>query len=239
MTMRLATPFVLASLFLAGCSEDPPSGDPIAVGLITPDVWKVDGSPDYMLVWIHNLHSGSVQVRWNVTMGDGSGLPDGWILKASRESATLQPLGTKQTTSRGVTYPDWQWSLLSLQLPAGTAPADHALRIDAGPITHEFTLRINSTTTRVSKPGDNVDVNYDGRFADTDQSFDDGSFPTRLGGGQTVPGFDNGLMGLALREKATLILPPALAYGYDQTDPSYQKFNGKTLKFVVEIAAFK
>ncbi|MCA1819415.1 MAG: FKBP-type peptidyl-prolyl cis-trans isomerase [Halobacteriales archaeon] len=83
-------------------------------------------------------------------------------------------------------------------------------------------------------------VHYDGRFEDDGSSFDDGDFPTTLGSGQTVPGFDNGLMGLAAGETAVLHIPPAFAYGYDNADGSgYEQFNGRTLKFMVTVTALQ
>lgn len=233
-------PFLLAAgIILAGCNGDGPAKPEVTVGLITPGVWKVDAPTDYMLVWIHNEVAGTTQVMWNVTMADGTPLPAGWASKSTLASAWLQPKGSKVTNPAGrVSYPDWTWSRLSLDVPPDTAPADHALRINAGPLAYPFTLKINSTAARVSKPGDNVEVRYDGTFNATGVRFDDGEFPTKLGSGQTVPGFDSGLMGLALDEKAVLIIPPALAYGYDNTDPGYTKFNGQTLRFDVSIIKF-
>ncbi|HEX2065891.1 MAG TPA: FKBP-type peptidyl-prolyl cis-trans isomerase, partial [Candidatus Thermoplasmatota archaeon] len=94
-----------------------------------------------------------------------------------------------------------------------------------------------------------VTVQYDGRFEDDGSRFDDGSFDTTLGSGRTVSGFDNGLMGLAPGETATLHIPPAFAYGYDNVKPTPQqaqqgypdmtKFNGRTLVFTVTIKGMR
>lgn len=229
---------IVAGVMLAGCNGDVVAAPRVTIGLITPGTWVVDGSPDYMLVWIHNEMRGSTRVRWDVALADGSPLPDGWTVARSRDGADLQPKGSKQTGPAGPSYPDWQWSRLSLQLPAGTTPGEHRLRIDSGHGVHEFTLKVNGTATRVSRPGDHVVVEYDGRFDHNGTRFDAGDFDTTLGSGGTVTGFDNGLMGLMQGENATLVIPPALAYGYDQTDPSRVKFNGRALRFEVRIREF-
>jgi FKBP-type peptidyl-prolyl cis-trans isomerase len=42
-------------------------------------------------------------------------------------------------------------------------------------------------------------------------------------------------MGLAVGETASLHIPPAFAYGYDNPAGNYQKFNGRTLLFIVTL----
>tara|TARA_B100000700_G_scaffold38872_3_gene38870 strand:- start:716 stop:1588 length:873 start_codon:yes stop_codon:yes gene_type:complete len=68
-----------------------------------------------------------------------------------------------------------------------------------------------------AKTGDNVSVHYSGYLADGtkfDSSHDRGqpfSFP--LGGGRVIKGWDQGIVGMKLGGKRTLIIPPDLGYG--------------------------
>ena len=68
------------------------------------------------------------------------------------------------------------------------------------------------------KNGDSVSVNYTGRLEDGtifDTSIQEGREPltATLGQGQLIPGFENGLMGMAIGEKRTIEIEPQDAYG--------------------------
>ncbi len=69
----------------------------------------------------------------------------------------------------------------------------------------------------VIKKGDNVKVHYSGYFRDGkmfDSSVDRGQpFQLKVGMGQVIPGWDEGLLLLKKGEKAKLIIPYNLAYG--------------------------
>lgn len=60
--------------------------------------------------------------------------------------------------------------------------------------------------------GQTVAVKYAGRLL-SDKQFDAGSFSFRLGVGQVVPGFDEGIAKLKVGEKGTIIFPSSLGYG--------------------------
>jgi FKBP-type peptidyl-prolyl cis-trans isomerase len=153
-------PFFAAVLLLAagmaGCAA--PLGG-VEADFITPGVWDVHGSTDYMYAWAHN---------------------------------------------------------------GGSAAKE--------------TLVIAAARGKVSGPNSKVSVHYDGHFLATDERFQDGDFSTTLGQtpSETVPGFDNGLMGLALGETADLHLPAAFGYGF-APDASHAQFAGKDLRFIVTI----
>jgi FKBP-type peptidyl-prolyl cis-trans isomerase 2 len=73
----------------------------------------------------------------------------------------------------------------------------------------------NNTTTKI---GDTVTVHYTGKFEDGnvfDSSLTEGREPlkTKLGEGQLISGFENGLIGMAVGEKKTITLSPEEAYG--------------------------
>ena len=68
------------------------------------------------------------------------------------------------------------------------------------------------------KYGDSVSVNYTGRLEDGtifDTSLQEGRTPltAKLGQGQLIPGFENGLIGMSIGEKKTIEIDPKDAYG--------------------------
>ena len=67
-----------------------------------------------------------------------------------------------------------------------------------------------------AKAGDTVKVHYTGTFEDGVQ-FDssEGQEPllVKIGAGETIPGFDKGLEGMAVGDKKTINIPAAEAYG--------------------------
>ena len=68
-----------------------------------------------------------------------------------------------------------------------------------------------------AKSGDNVTVHYRGTLTDGtkfDASYDRGQpFPFRLGGGQVIKGWDQGVAGMKVGGKRKLTIPPDLGYG--------------------------
>lgn len=67
-----------------------------------------------------------------------------------------------------------------------------------------------------AKNGDKVKVHYKGSLKDG-KVFDssEGKEPLEftIGGGQVIPGFENGVLGLSAGEKKTIVIPCAQAYG--------------------------
>jgi hypothetical protein len=240
----LVLPVLIAALLLAGafagCTDDTPlpATAKIEAGLITPGAWIVNGKPDHILAWAHNQATTAVTIGWHMEFANGTDTPASWKLSSEAPVATLQANHTKTRLGGQVEYPDWAWTLFTIEIPDDTPGAEHKMVLDTGKTRHEFTMKIAANRSRVSHPQDEVELHYDGKFHNTGQTFDDGEFSTTLGSGQTVPGFDYGLMGLAVGENAALILPPPLGYGYDQTQTGYTKFNGQTLRFEVKILKF-
>ena len=62
------------------------------------------------------------------------------------------------------------------------------------------------------KAGQAVIVSYSGRLLN-DKIFDSGKYPFKLGIGEAVGGFDEGISKMKVGEKATIIFPSKLGYG--------------------------
>jgi peptidylprolyl isomerase len=93
-------------------------------------------------------------------------------------------------------------------------------------------------TGPAAKAGDPITVNYIGvNFKGGkafDNSYDRGQpFPFQLGGGQVIPGWDNGLVGMKVGGRRELIIPPSQAYGPQGQPPTIQP--NETLVFVVDL----
>lgn len=92
-----------------------------------------------------------------------------------------------------------------------------------------------------AKPGNTVTVNYLGTLINGtkfDSSYDRGqSFSFLLGGGQVIPGWDQGLLGMKVGGKRKLTIPPTLAYG-ERGVPGAIPPNS-TLIFEVELLGIK
>jgi peptidylprolyl isomerase len=89
-----------------------------------------------------------------------------------------------------------------------------------------------------AKPGDTLNVQYVGVDYDSGKEFDsswDGGqpFTFQLGGGQVIPGWDQGIQGMKVGGRRELIVPPDLAYGKQGQPPAIGP--NATLVFVVDL----
>jgi hypothetical protein len=231
--MRAFLAAALVLVTIAGCAA--PSAPSLEGDAIVPGTWRVSGHVDHLLFWARNLGSAEATITWRLVQADGTAVPASWNLSFDPPTSTLAPAGTKRTEGGRTTYPDWQWSLATVTLPPDVPAGAQSLRLVLDGFERVVTMEVSAERGRVSAPGDRVTVQYAGRFGDNQQEFDSGSFATTLGSGETVPGFDYGLMGLAKNERLTLVVPPALAYGYDNPAGQFQRFNGRTLLFTVQL----
>jgi peptidylprolyl isomerase len=93
----------------------------------------------------------------------------------------------------------------------------------------------------VAEPGTTITVQYVGEVYDTkkkfDSSWDQGKPLTfKLGGGQVIPGWETGLVGMEVSDRRELVIPPDLAYGDEKVGSIPPN---STLVFVVDLLRVK
>jgi FKBP-type peptidyl-prolyl cis-trans isomerase len=101
--------------------------------------------------------------------------------------------------------------------PEPTQAADNSKSND-NPMELKIETTKQGTGDRVVKAGDTISVLYTGKLTDGtkfDSSFDHGGqpFSFKVGAGQVIAGWDQGLPGAKIGEKRTLIIPSSLGYG--------------------------
>jgi len=89
-------------------------------------------------------------------------------------------------------------------------------------------------------PGMSVDVHYVGVSWSTGKQFDaswdrNDSFQFRLGAGQVIAGWDEGVVGMKLGGRRRLTIPPEMGYGSRGAGGVIK--GGETLVFVVDLLA--
>jgi len=94
-----------------------------------------------------------------------------------------------------------------------TVPDDAYVTTDSGLKYHDFTVGDGAEATA----GDNVTVHYRGWLTDDtqfDASYDRNEpFTFRLGAGQVIQGWDEGVKGMTVGGERQLVIPPELGYG--------------------------
>eukprot|EP01119_Soliformovum_irregulare_P005635 TRINITY_DN17394_c0_g1_i1.p1 TRINITY_DN17394_c0_g1~~TRINITY_DN17394_c0_g1_i1.p1 ORF type:complete len:141 (+),score=36.58 TRINITY_DN17394_c0_g1_i1:29-451(+) len=97
------------------------------------------------------------------------------------------------------------------------------------------------TCDRKTKAGDTLKIHYTGTLQDGtkfDSSLDRGDpFSFRLGSGQVIKGWDQGLNGMCVGEKRRLTIPSHLGYGDRGSPPTIP--GGATLIFTTELIAIQ
>jgi FKBP-type peptidyl-prolyl cis-trans isomerase len=92
-------------------------------------------------------------------------------------------------------------------------------------------------TGATAATGDTVTVNYIGTFTNGtkfDSSYDRNQpFPFRVGAGQVIAGWDQGVPGMRVGGKRRLTIPPSLAYGSAGRPPTIP--GNATLVFEIEL----
>lgn len=102
------------------------------------------------------------------------------------------------------------------------------------------TLSTGDTQSAIAKSGDTVSIHYTGLL--TNGTTFDSSIPRgtplefKLGGGNVIAGFENGIIGMHVGEKRKLTIPPHLAYGSRAIGPIPAN---STLIFEIELVSIK
>jgi len=89
-----------------------------------------------------------------------------------------------------------------------------------------------------AKAGDKVTVQYVGVNYENGKEFDSSwsrsePFPFSLGGGEVIPGWDQGIVGMKVGGRRELIIPPELGYGESGYPPAIPP--NETLVFVIDL----
>jgi peptidylprolyl isomerase len=122
--------------------------------------------------------------------------------------------------------------------PAATKPK---ITKPPGPKPKKLVVKdLKVGTGAEAKPGDKVSVQYVGvsysNGRQFDASWDRGEpFSFTLGGGQVIPGWDQGVAGMKVGGRRELIIPPDLAYGPQGQPPTIGP--NETLIFVVDLVS--
>ena len=138
----------------------------------------------------------------------------------------------------------WVLAVLALVVLAGCSSGTPAAAPQGGkPVTTSDGLQYTDDqvgTGAVAEPGKNVSVHYTGWLMNGtkfDSSRDRGQpFTFPLGAGRVIKGWDEGVAGMRVGGKRTLIIPPDLGYGSRATGPIPAN---STLKFEVELLDVK
>ncbi|KJA24862.1 hypothetical protein HYPSUDRAFT_1073243 [Hypholoma sublateritium FD-334 SS-4] len=91
--------------------------------------------------------------------------------------------------------------------------------------------------TRFPKRGDKIHIHYVCKLMSTgeivDDSRDRGPFPTEIGTGKVIKGWDEGIMRMSRGQKALLTISPNLAYGANGSPPNIPP--NEHLQFEIEL----
>jgi peptidylprolyl isomerase len=122
-----------------------------------------------------------------------------------------------------------------------TVPNGPTVKLPTGPAPTQLVVKnLKTGTGPAAKPGDQVSVQYVGVLYDNgskfDSSYDHGQpFSFKLGGGQVIQGWDQGVAGMKAGGSRELIIPPSLAYGPQGQPPTIPP--NATLAFVIDLVS--
>jgi peptidylprolyl isomerase len=125
---------------------------------------------------------------------------------------------------------------------SGPLSTEPKVQVPSGaPPTHLVVKDLVVGTGATVKSGSQVTVNYVGVLYKTGKTFSASwtshqTFgPFRVGAGAVIPGWDEGLIGMRVRGRRELIIPPSLAYKAAGRPPTIP--GNATLIFVVDLLA--
>merc|ERR1712194_849532 len=98
-------------------------------------------------------------------------------------------------------------------------------------------FRAGNKSGAVAKRGRKVKVKYAGRLASNGKQFDKGTIEFRLGVGEVIRGWDDGVADMQVGEKRRLMVPAQLGYGARGAPPDIPR--NAALVFDVELLGVK
>ena len=122
---------------------------------------------------------------------------------------------------------------------AEAEPTKPVVKVPEGAPPKKLEIKdLSRGTGAVAEAGDEVTVQYVGVDYKTGEEFDASwergePFAFQLGGGQVIPGWDQGVEGMRVGGRRELIIPPDLAYGAAGAPPAIAP--NATLVFVVDL----
>ena len=127
-------------------------------------------------------------------------------------------------------------SKASIEIPNGPT-----VELPTGPAPTQLVVKdLKTGTGAEAKSGDQISVQYVGVLYDNgtkfDSSYDHGQpFSFKLGGGNVIPGWDQGVAGMKVGGRRELVIPPNLAYGAQGQPPTIPA--NATLVFVIDLVS--
>jgi peptidylprolyl isomerase len=131
---------------------------------------------------------------------------------------------------------DEKASKASIEIPNGPT-----VELPTGPAPTQLVVKdLKTGTGAEAKSGDQISVQYVGVLYDNgtkfDSSYDHGQpFSFKLGGGNVIPGWDQGVAGMKVGGRRELVIPPNLAYGAQGQPPTIPA--NATLVFVIDLVS--
>jgi len=143
--------------------------------------------------------------------------PSSPAAKPSKENAPEKPSSPAVTPSKVV--PMVAYAASSPKPQQATAKPAAKEQQSASSVTHRVlpsglryeVLKVGNGLQ--AKPGKKVKVRYEGRLGRTGQRFDKGVIEFRLGMGEVIKGWDEGVKGMLKGERRRLLVPSRLGYG--------------------------
>jgi peptidylprolyl isomerase len=158
------------------------------------------------------------------------------IVPAPDQAQTLKPPKTKipvtgsSSTSTSASVPS-----------SGPLSTEPKITVPSTPApTTLVTKNIITGTGAIAKSGDELTVDYVGKVFDASWSHGGPKgvpFQFKLGVGDVIKGWDDGIVGMRVGGRRELIIPPALGYGTKGSPPTIPA--NSTLIFIVDLLAVK